>query len=74
MANAKMTQCEKILQYIEENGSITPLDALREFGCMRLASRICDLKKMGYNIKREMETGKNKNGEDVLYARYSICN
>lgn len=69
-----MTQCEKILQYIEETGSITPLDAMREFGCMRLASRICDLKKAGYNIKREMETGKNRNGEPVLYARYTLCN
>lgn len=69
-----MTQCEKILRYIEENGSITPLDAMREFGCMRLASRICDLKKAGYNIKREMETGKNRKGEPVLYARYTLCN
>lgn len=38
MESGKMTQCEKILKYIDENGSITPLDALREFGCMRLAS------------------------------------
>ena len=40
-----MTQCEKILDYMRSNGSITPLDALREFGCMRLASRINDLKR-----------------------------
>ena len=40
-----MTQCERIINYIEDNGSITQLDALREFGCMRLASRISDLKK-----------------------------
>lgn len=45
MAETKLTQCERILQYIEENGSITQLDALREFGCMRLASRMCDIKK-----------------------------
>lgn len=73
MARATMTQCEKILQYIEETGSITPLDALREFGCMRLASRMCDIKKMGYAVKKEMETGKNRNGEPVHYARYFIC-
>lgn len=42
-----MNQSEKILDYIRENGSITPLDALREFGCMRLASRISDLKHAG---------------------------
>ena len=68
-----MTQCEKILQYIEENGSITPLDALREFGCMRLASRMCDIKKMGYAVEKEMETAKNGDGEPVYYARYTIC-
>lgn len=73
MAGSTMTQCEKILQYIEETGSITPLDALREFGCMRLASRMCDIKKMGYAVKKEMETGENRNGEPVHYARYFIC-
>lgn len=69
----KVNQCDKILAYIRENGSITPLDALREFGCMRLASRISDLKGLGYTIKRTMETSKNKYGEPVSYARYTIC-
>ncbi len=68
----KATQCDKILQYIETEGSITPLDALREFGCMRLASRITDLKRMGYPITRKMETAKNRAGEPVRYARYSM--
>lgn len=65
-----MTQCERILQYIDENGSITQLDALREFGCMRLASRISDLKKAGYPIRGKMETSKNRYGESVSYSRY----
>lgn len=65
-----MTQKEYILQYIEEEGSITPLDALREFGCMRLASRVSELKKEGYPIKRHMETSKNRYGKSVRYARY----
>lgn len=69
----KATQCEKILQYIEDEGSITPLDALREFGCMRLASRITDLKRRGYPITRKMETAKNRAGEPVRYARYSLA-
>ena len=69
----KVSQCERILDYIAENGSITQLDALREFGCMRLASRISDLKRQGIPIKRKMETAKNRYGESVSYARYSIC-
>lgn len=69
----KLTQCDKILAYIREHGSITPLDALREFNCMRLASRMSDLKARGYNVQSKMETSKNKNGELVSYARYTIC-
>ena len=70
---AKLTQCERIIQYIAENGSITQLDALREFGCMRLASRISDIKKMGYAVDKRMEKAKNRYGESVSYARYTIC-
>ena len=69
----KATQCERILKYIEENGSITQLDALRELGCMRLASRISDLKRQGVPVKRTMETAKNRYGEPISYARYSVC-
>lgn len=68
----KMTQCEKILQYMTENGCITPFEALREFGCMRLASRISDLRKAGCSIHKEMATAKNKNGETVRFAVYKL--
>ena len=67
-----MTQCERIINYIEDNGSITQLDALREFGCMRLASRISDLKKSGFCITTEIETARNRYGEKVRYARYRM--
>lgn len=70
---ARASQCERIINYIEEKGSITQLDALREFGCMRLASRMCDIKKMGYGVIMKMETAKNRYGEPVRYARYTLC-
>ena len=69
----KLSQCERILRYIDEKGSITQLDALREFGCMRLASRVSDLKRQGVPLKRTMETSQNRYGEPVSYARYSLC-
>lgn len=72
MIAKKGSQCEKTLDYIRVNGSITPLDALREFGCMRLASRISDLKKLGYDITSRIETKKNYRGEMVRYARYEL--
>ena len=68
-----VTQVERIIDYIKRYGSITPLDALKEFGCMRLASRMCDIKAMGYGIVREFEHSKNRSGEPVKYARYRFA-
>lgn len=69
----KISQCDRIVDYINEFGSITALDAMREFGCMRLASRITDLKRQGYPVRREMITVKNRYDEPVLVARYSFA-
>lgn len=38
------------MRHLRDYGSITPLDAMREYGIMRLASRISDLRKGGVNI------------------------
>lgn len=69
---ADMTQCETILRHMEDYGSITSLEAVEEYGIMRLASRITDLKKAGYPIRREMVSRKNRYGETVSFARYSM--
>lgn len=68
----KQTHEKMILQYMRKHGSITAMDAVREFGCMRLAARISDLRWDGYNIETELEVGKNRNGETVRYARYYL--
>jgi hypothetical protein len=47
---AKATQNERVLAYIQEFGEITQLDALKDLGCMRLASRVSDLRRQGHNI------------------------
>lgn len=67
-----MTQADKIMNYMERYGSITQIDALREFGCMRLASRISDLRRDGIRIKSEMVKAKNRFGEPISFARYSL--
>lgn len=67
-----LTQCDKILRHLQDYGSISQMDALREYGIMRLASRISDLKRRGYPVTREMVAGKNRYGETVTYARYSL--
>jgi len=67
-----MTQCERILQYMEKFGSITNREAVINLDIMRLASRIHDLQKEGYNIKRENVKKKNESGEFKHYTRYSL--
>lgn len=67
-----MTQCEMILKHMEECGTITSWEAMQEYNVIRLASRITDLKKAGYPIRREMVTLKNRYGETVTFARYSL--
>lgn len=67
-----MTQCKKIVEYCEQHGSITQLEAINCLGIMRLASRIHDLKKSGYKVTSEMVRGLNRDGEKISWARYRV--
>lgn len=68
----KQTQCDRILAYMEQFGSITALDAMREFGCMRLAARIADLKGMGHHIVSHSSKVKNRFGDPVTVTEYRL--
>ena len=68
----KPTQNQRILDYIDQYGSITQLDALRDLGVMRLASRISDLRRLGYPITSAQETVTNRFGEKCHIKSYSI--
>lgn len=70
--NSKPTQAQRVLEYIETFGSITQLEALRDIGVMRLASRISELKKLGYPIKSDREIVKNRWDEPCRIKRYSL--
>lgn len=72
MQHSKPTQNDRILDYIAEFGSITQFEALQDLGVMRLASRISDLKRQGYNITSKTETVKNRYGENCHIKRYSL--
>lgn len=65
-------QIDRIYQYMKDFGSITQLEAIKDLGVMRLASRISEMRKNGIAIIRETETGKNRYGEDTHYARYRL--
>ena len=72
MRNSNPTQNQRILEYIREHGSITPLEAQMELSVMRLASRISDLRKRGYNVSSEMVTVQNRFGEKCRVKRYRV--
>ena len=72
MVHSKPTQNQRILDYIEDFGSITQIEALRDLGVMRLASRISDLKRLGYPIESTLETVHNRYGERCRVKRYSM--
>ena len=50
----KQNQETEILNYLKQGNTLTSLESLEKMGCFRLASRISDLKKQGYEIHREM--------------------
>lgn len=68
----KITQCEIILRHLRDYGSITSSEAFLEYGILRLASRINDLKRSGHNIVSETATGKNRYGEKIRYSVYRL--
>lgn len=67
-----MTQSERILRHLEDFGSITQMDAIRDYGIMRLASRVNDLRREGHPIVTEVVEGRNRYGEKTRWARYRM--
>lgn len=69
----KITQRQKIINYIQDYGSITSLDACRDLGIMQFATRIKELKDEGYEFRTEWESSKNRYNEPVNFKRYYLA-
>jgi hypothetical protein len=67
-----MTQHERILDYMREFGSITPIEAFRDLGITKLATRVGELKRLGFTINQEAIHTKNRYGEKTSYMSYSL--
>lgn len=50
----KCSQTHAILAHLKRGHSLTPMEALRRFGCLRLAARCADLREAGYRIRSRM--------------------
>tara|TARA_Y100000361_G_scaffold149134_1_gene162947 strand:+ start:607 stop:801 length:195 start_codon:yes stop_codon:yes gene_type:complete len=62
-----MSQNNQILEYLKSGKKLTPLTALKKFGCFRLSARILDLRQEGHAIVTENVTRKGK-----TFAEYSL--
>ena len=66
-----MTQAERIMNYINDFGSISPMEAFRDLGITKLATRVSEMKRDGIKFEQKFEESKNRCGETVRYMRYS---
>lgn len=62
----------RVLKHLKEHGAITSWDAISLFGITRLSAVIFRLRNKGYKIETENATGKNRYGESVTYAKYTL--
>lgn len=67
-------QESRVLDYMATRGGITQVEALRDIGVMRLASRVSALRKKGWPILDTWEAGRNRYGEKFRAKRYYLEN
>ena len=65
-----MTQHDLILAHMDTYGSISPFEAFTEYGITKLATRISELKRLGYNFTSVMVEHENRYGQTVRFMRY----
>lgn len=72
MANA--THKTRLLEYLQENKTITSLEAIRDLGNTRLAATIHSLRKDGHTIVSTPTKVKNRWGGETEVAKYVYQN
>lgn len=63
-------QKERLLDYLQKNGSINPLEAWKELGIYRLSATILELRKQGHIIETTRMDVKNRFNEKCHVAKY----
>lgn len=69
----KVTQRDRVLQYIQDFGSITSWEAYKELGITQLGARIFELKKRGYSFNTERVNTQNRYGDRTHFDRYTLA-
>lgn len=69
----KISQKQRIVNYIREFESISSWEAYSDLGITQLGARIDQLKKEGYEVRTKWESSTNRYGEKVDYKRYYLA-
>lgn len=64
-----MTQTDAIRQHLEAGKTLTPIEALNRYGCLRLAARIADLKREGFPVRSRIARRGEKRFSEYWKAR-----
>lgn len=70
----KVTQRDRVLQYIKDFGSITSWQAYKDLGVTQLATRISELKNLGYQFSSKTITSTNRYGDSTHFKEYRLEN
>ena len=68
--NSNPIQRQRVLNYMHHYGGITQFEASEHLGILRLASRVSEVKKMGYPVKSKRVIVINRFGEKCRVSRY----
>ena len=68
-----MTQKEKVLDFLQRNGTITKYDGFNHLGITKVDTIISYLRKDGYQITGKTVRYKNKEGVSTHYTVYSLA-
>ena len=68
-----IAQRDAILADLKSGLLLTPLDALRRYGCSRLAARVRELREAGYPIVSTLQAMPTANGHMARVAVYRMA-
>lgn len=66
------SQNAQLLKHLLGGGTTTSLDALKRFGCLRLAARVYDLRNRGHQIRSNPVVVTNLDGEQSTVHEYYL--
>lgn len=74
MKEKRMTKTERVLRHLQEFGSITSWEAIKEYGATRLSAIIFNLKKKGYTFADEQVDFTDRYGYPGHFKKYILIN